>query len=114
MLVAYGVFTAGFQYFLLFQMAVYNKQTTPLNTKFLSKNGMENNYYQLLVEMIAFFVPLPFISLLQTLLSDTVAYLTMLFIGVAFIFTYPIWMRNIYQRMMKRKYILLEGFRASR
>lgn len=114
MLVAYGVFTAGFQYFLLFQMAVYNKQTTPLNTKFLSKNGMENNYYQLLVEMIAFFVPLPFISLLQTLLSDTVAYLTMLFIGIAFIVTYPIWMRNIYQRMMKRKYILLEGFRASR
>lgn len=114
MLIAYGVFTAGFQYFLFFQMAVFNKQTTPLNTKFLSKNGMENNYYQLLVEMVAFFLPLPFISVLQAMLGNTAAYITMLVIGLAFIFTYPIWMRNIYHRMMKRKYILLEGFRASR
>lgn len=114
MLVSYGVFTAGFQYFLLFQMAVYNKQTVPLNTKFLSKNGMENNYYQLLVEMAAFFLPLPLIMLMQAVLGNTVAYLTMLVIGIAFIATSPMWMRNIYTRMMKRKYILLEGFRASR
>lgn len=114
MLVSYGVFTAGFQYFLLFQMAVYNKQTVPLNTKFLSKNGMENNYYQLVVEMAAFFLPLPLIMLMQAVLGNTVAYLTMLVIGIAFIATSPMWMRNIYTRMMKRKYILLEGFRASR
>ena len=114
MLVAYGVFTAGFQYFLLFQMAVYNKQTNPLNTKFLSKSGMENNYYQLVVELAAFFLPLPVIMLLQAVLGNTVAYVTMLVIGIAFIATYPKWMRNIYTRMMKRKYILLEGFRASR
>ena len=114
MLVSYGVFTAGFQYFLLFQMAVYNKQTVPLNTKFLSKNGMENNSYQLVVEMAAFFLPLPLIMLMQAVLGNTVAYLTMLVIGIAFIATSPMWMRNIYTRMMKRKYILLEGFRASR
>lgn len=114
MLVAYGVFTAGFQYFLLFQMAVYNKQTSPLNTKFLSKNGIENNYYQLVVELAAFFVPLPIVTVMQTLLGDTVAYLSMLAIGLGFILTQRLWMRNIYQRMMKRKYILLEGFRSSR
>lgn len=41
MLVSMASFTAGFQYFVLFQLAVYNKQTVPLNTKFTSKAGME-------------------------------------------------------------------------
>ncbi len=114
MLVAYAVFTAGFQYFILFQMAVYNKQTVPLNTKFISKSGMENNYYQVIVQMLAFFLPIVLISVLQLFLSDTVAYLIILLIGVVFVVTQPLWMRNIYNRMMRRKYILMEGFRSSR
>ena len=44
----------------------------------------------------------------------TFAYTIMLVIGLAFIFTHQLWMRNIYNRMMRRKYILLEGFRSSR
>jgi len=66
------------------------------------------------VELAAFFLPLPLVTVMQTLMGDTVAYIVMLVIGLAFISTYRIWTRNIYQRMMKRKYILLEGFRASR
>ena len=114
MLVAYAVFTAGFQYFILFQMAVYNKQTVPLNTKFISKSGMENNYYQVVVQMLAFFLPIVLISVLQLFLSDTVAYLIILLIGIVFVVTQPLWMRNIYNRMMQRKYVLMEGFRSSR
>ena len=114
MLVAYAVFTAGFQYFILFQMAVYNKQTVPLNTKFISKSGMENNYYQVVVQMLAFFLPIVLISVLQLFLSDTVADLIILLIGVVFVVTQPLWMRNIYNRMMQRKYVLMEGFRSSR
>ena len=114
MLVAYAVFTAGFQYFILFQMAVYNKQTVPLNTKFISKSGMENNYYQVVVQMLAFFLPIVLISVLQLFLSDTVAYLIILLIGVVFVVTQPLWMRNIYNRMMQRIYVLMEGFRSSR
>ena len=114
MLVAYAVFTAGFQYFILFQMAVYNKQTVPLNTKFISKSGMENNYYQVVVQMLEFFLPIVLISVLQLFLSDTVAYLIILLIGVVFVVTQPLWMRNIYNRMMQRKYVLMEGFRSSR
>jgi hypothetical protein len=114
MLLSYALFTAGFQYFICFQMAVYNKQTIPLNTKFVSKNGVENNYYQVVVQLVAFFFPLMLISLLQAFLPDHVAYTIMLVIGLAFIFTHQLWMRNIYNRMMRRKYILLEGFRSSR
>ena len=114
MLISYGLFTAGFQYFICFQMAVYNKQTVPLNTKLTSKNGMENNYYQVVVQLVEFFFPLMLISLLQAFLPDDVAYSIMMAIGLAFIFTHKLWLRNIYNRMMKRKYILLEGFRSSR
>jgi len=114
MLISYGIFTAGFQYFILFQMAVYNKQTIPLNTKFISKSGMENNYFQLIVEMVAFIVPLAIISVIQSILGNTTAYIIMLVIGLIFIITNRLWMRNIYNRMMKRRYINMEAFRASR
>ena len=114
LLISYALFTAGFQYFTVFQMAVYNKQTVPLNTKFVSKSGMENNYYQVVVQLVAFFFPIALISILQAFLSETTAYITMMTIGIAFIATHRLWLRNIYNRMMRRKYILLEGFRSSR
>ena len=114
MLVSYMFFTAGFQYFILFQMAVYNKQTLPLNTKFISKNGMENNYFQIIAEMAAFILPMMLVSVLQAALGENISYAVMLVIGLAFILTYPIWLRNIYHRMMKKKYELLDGFRSSR
>ena len=95
-------------------MAVYNKQTIPLITKFISKSGVENNYFQIAAEMIAFILPMILVSTLQTVFGDTVSYLVMLIIGISFISTYPIWLSNIYHMMMKKKYELLDGFRASR
>ena len=114
MLISYGVFTAGFQYFILFQMAVYNKVTTPLNTKFISKGGIENNYFQIAAQMVAFIVPMAMVTTMQALWGNMVSDIIMLFIGIAFIAIHPLWLRNIYQRMMKKKYILMEGFRSSR
>ena len=114
MLISYGIFTAGFQYFLLFQMAVYNKVTVPLNTKFIGKGGMENNYFQVLIQLGAFFVPIIFVQILQAFFGNTVSYIVMLLIGLAFIATYRRWLRNIYRRMMLRRYENMEGFRATR
>lgn len=114
MVFSYGVFTAGFQFFLLFQLATINKMSMPLNTKFISKNGMENNYWQVAIEMICLFVPVIFVSLLQVALGNTWAYITMLVIGIAFIATHRLWLRNIYNRFMRKRYGLMEGFRATR
>ena len=114
MLLAYAVFTAGFQYFILFQMAVYNKQTLPLNTKYISKAGMENNYRQLVVTMGCLFVPSILITTLNGFMSEQQVYAFMLVVGVAFIATSNFWLRNIYNRMMRKKYQLLEGFQSSR
>ena len=114
MLFSYAAFTCGFQYFILFQMAVYNKQSVPLNTKFISKAGMENNSLQIIISMGSLFVPVGLVSLLQAIMSTTMSYIVMLIIGVVFMATYRIWMRNIYNRTMRRRYEMMEGFHASR
>ena len=114
MLLAYAVFTAGFQYFILFQMAVYNKQTFPLNTKYISKAGMENNYRQLAVTMACLFVPSIIITTLSGFMSEQQVYASLLVVGLVFIATSKLWLRNIYNRMMRKKYQLLEGFQSSR
>ena len=114
MVVSYAIFTAGFQYFILFQMAVYNKQAIPLNTKFISKSGVENNYFQVVIQIAGLFLPVVLISVLLLFLNETVAYIIILAIGAGFIAAQPLWLRNIYNRMMRRKYVLMEGFRSSR
>ena len=114
MLVSFMVFTMGFQYFVLFQMAVYNKQTSPLNTKFISKSSTENNYIQLVAELANFVIPMMLASVLQTFLSNTWTYTIMLLIGCVFVTTHNIWLRNIYERLMKRRYTNMESFRATR
>jgi hypothetical protein len=112
MLVSYGIFTAGFQHFLLLQLAVYNNKPMPLNEKFIGKGGVDNNYIQTAEAMMVFFFPLVTISILESLLSNTHAWLFMMAIGLAFIATHKLWLRNIYNRLMKRKYKNMESFHA--
>lgn len=114
MLISYGVFTAGFQYFLLFQLAVYNKVTIPLNTKFITRSGVENNYMQVIAQVIAFSIPLILVSLIQSVLNETAAYLIMFTIGIGFILSHRLWLRNIYGRLMRHHYDNIASFRASR
>lgn len=113
MLFSFLIFTAGVNPFILLQMAVYNKQTIPLNEKFI-RNGVENNYIQVIVEMVAFIVPMVVISLLHNLCRITIGSIIMILIGASFMATNKWWLSNIYKRMMKRRYINLEGFRSSR
>ena len=112
MLVSYGIFTAGFQHFLLMQVAVYNNKTIPLNEKFTSKGGVDNNYIQISEEIAAFSLPLITISVLESFLDNTYAWIVMMGIGVVFIATHKIWLRNIYSRMMKRRYKNMASFHA--
>lgn len=114
MLLSYAVFTSGVEYCMFLQMAVYNKQTIPLNTKFVGKGSMETNYMQLVVEILVFTVPISFISIAKTLLDEFYAHLIILLLGLVFIVSHRVWIRNIYTRMMRRRYANMDGFRASR
>jgi hypothetical protein len=94
-------------------MAVYNKQTLPLNEKFTGKNQMENKW-QIIVSMTAMFAPVVIILLLQVVFTADVAYWVMLIVGLAITLTEPFWLRNIYQRMMAHRYENMEGFHSTR
>ena len=113
MILAYLFFTTGPEYCLLFQLAIWNKATLPLNDKIIGKNQMENKL-QLIIELIVFFVPVTLALVLQAIFSEEVAFTIMIIIGLAFTLAEPYWMRNIYQRMMLHRYENLEGFHSTR
>lgn len=113
MMLAYLLITSGPVYFILFQLAIYNKQTLPLDQKITGKNQVESGI-QLLLELMAMFVPLIMVAVLLLLLDELTSYVVMAAIGLIFTMTEPYWMRNIYKRMMARKYLNMEGFHASR
>ena len=114
MLFSMMAFAAGPIFCTFMQMAVWNKQTIPLNSKLVSKGNVETNWFAFAAEMAAMFLPVVFISLLSLFFSDTITYTVMLIIGLAFIMTRNLWMRNIYKRFMARRYKNTESFRATR
>lgn len=106
MVVSYAVFTAGVQYFLLMQIAVYNKQRLPLNKKFIGYTN--SNYVTMLLMILAFVIPMFLINVLQNALTERVSWCVMMAIGCGFIATHHLWIKNIYNRIMKNKYSLME------
>jgi len=113
MLMAYMLLTAGLLHFIIFQLAVYNKQTIPLQLKITAKGNFENGM-QILIELLALFGPVIITGLGYLLVGLTYTYIFMCVLGLSFIITHPFWIRNIYNRMMKRRYENLEGFVSTR
>ena len=113
MLVAYMLLTAGLLHFIIFQLAVYNKQSLPLEQKMTAKGNFENGM-QLVIELVALFGPGVIVGVGYVLVGLTYTYLFMCVLGLAFIATYPLWIRNIYNRMMQRRYENIEGFHTTR
>ena len=107
-------FSIGPVYCIFMQMAVWNKQTTPLNSKMVSKGNVESNWFAVAAEMGAMFGPVILLFVFGTFLSENMTYLVMLLIGISFIACRNLWMRNIYQRLMARRYENMESFRATR
>lgn len=107
-------FTAGPVFCLLMQMAIYNRQTIPLNEKFIAKGNIETNWFQVVAELVAMFAPVAIISLLMFFFSENIAYTIILFVGILFIAAHKLWIANIYNRFMARRYQNMESFRATR
>ena len=106
--------TTGFVFFIMFQLAVYNKSTMNLNQKVMGRNST-GNWFQSTLIMAGFFVPVVLILILNALFPDNrISVWIILIIGVLFTLFHPVWLRNVYNRFMKRRYTNMEGFRASR
>ena len=113
MILAYMFTATGPIYCMLFQLAVINKDTLPLNDKITGKNQMENKW-QGILSAVAMFLPVMMVFAIEAIFDSTTAYWIMIIIGLAFTISEPYWMRNIYQRMMRRRYANLEGFHTTR
>lgn len=109
----WAIFIMGPVYFCLFQLAVYNTNTIGLNIKMTNRqnigSGMQN-----LISFAALGVPIIIYTSLMAFFSATTTAIIQIIMGLAFIFTSKIWLKNVYQRFMKRRYQNLEGFRNSK
>ena len=113
MAISYLCFTAGFIFAVVFQLAVYNNKTVRLNENILGRN-QGGNFFQSLIVMIAFFVPILINNLLIALFSEETALVIMLLIGLALMATHTLWLKNIYHRFMKKRYQRMQEFRDSK
>ena len=111
--ISWAVFTIGFIYFCLFQMAVYNVKTMPLNAKITGRQNAGTGL-QSLISAATFGIPLLLYALLKIGLGETATSWVLLVIGLGFVLTSRIWLKNVYNRFMKRRYKNMEGFRDSR
>ena len=113
MLFAYMLLMAGFLHFVIFQLAVYNKQTLPLQQKVTAKGNFENGM-QIVIELTALIGPIMLTGIGYLIIGLTYTYIIMCIIGLAFIATNQLWIKNIYKRMMIRRYENIEGFHSTR
>ncbi len=109
---AWVLFTTGPIYFTFFQLAVYNKQTVPLNEKLTGRQS--TNGLQTIINLLAFTLPMITYVGLKSLAGEVITQCIMLVIGLAFTLTSGLWIKNVYQRFMKLRYLNMEGFRDSR
>lgn len=111
--IAWAIFVIGCVYFCLFQLAVYNNKTVDLNAKMTNRQnagtGLQN-----LISGAAFGVPLLMNFVLTAFLGQTTTAWILIAIGAGFILTSRFWLKDVYNRFMKRRYKNMEGFRDSR
>ncbi len=109
----FAFFAIGPLYFILFQLAVYNVKTVPLNEG-LSGRQNSGNALQNLVGVASFGLPFMLYLGLTNLFGQTLGSWILIGICLAFVLTAHIWIKNVYKRFMKRRYRNMEGFRDTR
>lgn len=111
MSLGYFFFTIGLLYPMMFQMARFNKETLPLNAKLTGKQG---NTAQNIISMVLIFAPIAIERLSVVLLGDVWGYVLLIVLGSIGVITHRQWLRYTYNQFMQRRYVNMEGFRATR
>ena len=110
---SFAFFAIGPVYFMLFQLAVYNNKTVPLNEGVSGRQG-SGSAFQMLVSFAAFGIPMILYSTLNALFGEAIGQWILLGIGLAFMLTSHLWIQNVYKRFMARRYKNMEGFRDTK
>ena len=107
----YLFMTGGIMIPSMFQLAVYNHDTMPLNAKMTSKS---QNWVQQVISLVVLFAPILIAVGSVAVFGETWGYILLIILGSIGIGTHRFWIRNIYKRFLVRRYVNMEGFRASR
>ena len=100
-------------YFILFQLAVYNNKTVPLNEGVTGRQASGTGF-QTIVSFTSFGLPMLLNFGLKSAFGETAGAFILLGIGLGFTLTAHIWIKNVYVRFMKRRYKNMEGFRDTK
>ena len=109
-ILSYGLFISGFQYFLLFQLAVYNNECLPLEHSTSGNKSSYNNSQHIIINIILVIIPCSFTAILDLFMPIKYSLLFLSFIGLSFMICYKWWIRNIYERIITKRHQLIEGF----
>ena len=101
-------FESGVWMFFIFQNAVYNKKRFDI-FGYLRKMT-DSNIHAILFGVFAL-VSFGIVLLIDWLVSERAACYFMLITGLIFTLTSPLWLKNIYNRFLARKYQNINGFR---
>lgn len=114
MIIAYTLYTAGPNDIMVLHAAIINDQTTPLDTKLISRTNNSYNYVTMLIQFGAILLPVIIIAIFRAIFNSTIAYWALILFSIPFILSHKWWIQQIYRKMMTRKYEHLENFRASK
>ncbi len=110
---AFLLYTAGLTYRILFQMAIYNKVSFPMNA---SHSAIRSNtkipYMQYIVPFIVLGLPVPVILLGKNYHLENLSNLLLALIGLPFILTHQHWIKQINRRMRAQQHEQIAGFRG--
>ena len=111
-LFAVYVHFCGLVYFIMFQSGVYNKKYFDIfASKLMTFRSPSSN--QLAITFGAMFIsPIP-VAILAMISSQLVANIFMMIVGIAFIIGSNRWLKWTCNRVMARKYVIMEGFRSN-
>ena len=101
-------FESGVLMFFIFQNAVYNKQRFDILGPL--RKISDSNIYSFLFMVFAL-LSFGVVLLIDWLVSERAACYFMLITGLIFTLTSPLWLKNIYNRFLARKYQNINGFR---
>jgi len=107
--ISFCLFDTGIFSFLVFQNAVYNQHRLNMLESFRKVSGFNLHSFIIMGLMMLVFGA---ILLISCVFSDDSVIYSMLILGIIFTISAPLWLRNIYKRFLKRRYINMNGFRT--
>ena len=110
-LISLYLYYIGLVYYLMFQNGVYNKKPYDIfSTDYMGWKS--SSVGQIFISLIAMLIPSIVVSIIA-IFSKEAATIYMLVTGSIFILDHNIWLKWTCKRVMKRKYIIMAGFRSN-